>query len=67
LGYEQRFFFGKDDTSDLPELVAGRQRKPIIKGGDGYASINIMNSRFQMRSDNDIMHSSLSSELKKYY
>jgi hypothetical protein len=32
LGYEQRFFFGKDDNADLPELVAGRQRKPMKDG-----------------------------------
>lgn len=27
LAYEQKFYFGKDDDTELPELVAGRQRK----------------------------------------
>jgi hypothetical protein len=67
LGYEQRFFFGKDDTVDLPELVAGRQRKPIVKGAEGYSSISALNSRFQTRTEGDLLHSSLSAELKKYY
>ena len=67
LGYEQRFFFGKDDTSDLPELVAGRQRKPIIKGSEGYSSMNAMSSRFHVRTEMDMMHSSLQTELRKYY
>lgn len=66
LGYEQRFFFGKDDSADLPELVAGRQRKPILKG-ESYPMMGAMGNRFQLRSDGDILHSSLSNELKKYY
>jgi hypothetical protein len=64
LGYEQRFFFGKDDSADLPELVAGRQRKSMKN--EGYSQMNISN-RFSIRSDGEMFHSSLSSELKKFY
>ena len=55
LGYEQRFFFGKDDTADLPELVAGRQRKPII-ARDPFPGLS---GRFAMRMDGDPQPSSL--------
>lgn len=27
LAYQQKYFFGKDDDAELPELVAGRLRK----------------------------------------
>jgi hypothetical protein len=50
LGYEQRFFFGKDDSADLPELVAGRQRKPIIKG-ECYSSLSGLQPRFGQRME----------------
>ena len=46
LGYQQRFYFGKDDNNDLPELVAGRTRKPMtgIRGmEDGQGPINYLN------------------------
>lgn len=29
LAYEQKYFFGKDDDAELPELVAGRLRKQV--------------------------------------
>ena len=63
LGYEQRFFFGKDDSADLPELVAGRQRKPII-ARDPFPGLS---GRFAMRMEGDPQPSSLSAELRKYY
>jgi len=49
LGYEQRFFFGKDDSADLPELVAGRQRKPMMKG-ETYGNLSGFASRFGVRA-----------------
>jgi hypothetical protein len=63
LGYEQRFFFGKDDNADLPELVAGRQRKPMKDG-----ETMMMGSKFGgYRHEGEALKSSLSAELKKYY
>lgn len=46
LGYEQRYYFGKDDNNNLPELVAGRTRKPMpgMRGGmDDGPTVNYMN------------------------
>lgn len=66
LGYEQRFYFGKDDGADLPELVAGRTRKPMpgMRGGDeeGFA-INYMNKY----GDRNMDTNSLATELNKHY
>lgn len=31
LGFEQKNFFGKEDDSELPELMAGRQRAKKTK------------------------------------
>lgn len=54
LGYEQRFYFGKDDSADLPELVAGRTRKPLggMRGIDeGQMPINYMSKYGERVSD----------------
>lgn len=46
--------------------MAGRQRKPIIKGD--YSGLSSLHPRFGQRPDGgEAMHSSLSAELKKYY
>lgn len=66
LGYEQIFYFGKDDGADLPELVAGRTRKAIggiRTGEDGCYPINYMNKYGERVIDSN----SLANELKKYY
>ncbi len=45
--------------------MAGRQRKPIIKGD--YSGLSSLHSRFGSRIEGEATHSSLSNELKKYY
>ena len=34
LGFEQKYFFGKEDDNVLPELMAGRQRNKKTKTGE---------------------------------
>ncbi len=46
--------------------MAGRQRKPIIKG-ECYSNISGLQPRFGQRIEGEATHSSLAAELKKYY
>ena len=65
LGYEQRFHFGKDDCTDLPELVAGRTRKPMSGGMRGMdeGPVNYMTKYGDRMMDT----TSLTTELSKHY
>lgn len=65
LGYEQRYYFGKEDSADLPELVAGRTRKPILGVRDEGMPITI--NFLNKYGDRAMDTSSLTTELNKYY
>lgn len=64
LGYEQKYHFGKGDDTDLPELVAGRTRKPMpgMRGMD-EGPINYLNKYGDRMMDS----TSLKTELSNYY
>lgn len=66
MGYEQKYYFGKDDNNDLPELVAGRTRKPMM-GMRNFDDGQIPMGYLSKMGDRNTDTSTLTSELNKQY
>ena len=66
LAYEQKYYFGKDDNAELPELVAGRMRKNVRGEEGSFGQVMRFNQVFRGEVE-PVQQSTLQTDLSKYY